>query len=122
MKSSETMSKLCKIQTVCAEQIVSGVFYYFSEFFERTILLNSLTWNCSFCGKPQLTFTEAQACEKTDENQLANFGPGLTRGLLHIMLHAKRRRLADLVDLLVAFSASRFFIGERLLIRRADDA
>uniref|UniRef100_A0A5K3F5X2 WAC domain-containing protein n=1 Tax=Mesocestoides corti TaxID=53468 RepID=A0A5K3F5X2_MESCO len=102
--------------------ITYEVFRDYDEFFERTILLNSLTWSCSFCGKRQLTYTEAQACEQADENQLATFGVGLSRGLLHIMLHSRRRRLSELVDLLVSFSVSRFFVGEKLNVKRPDNS
>lgn len=67
-----------------------------------------------------LNYREALACEEGDRTRLAAFGVGLSRGLLHIMLHARRRRLADLVDVLLAFTTSRFFVGEELCLRRSD--
>lgn len=94
---------------------------YFSEFFERTIQLNSEGWGCSFCGHQNLNYNEAVACEAGDAARLAEFGPpGLCRGLLHIILGAKRRRMNELVDVMLAFASSRYFIGEELCVRNTD--
>ena len=79
-----------------------------------------MVWGCSFCGMRNLNYREAVSCEEGDRSRLEVFGTGLCRGLLYIMLHARRRRLADLVDVLLAFSASRFFVAEVLCLRRAD--
>ncbi|KAL5968571.1 Bromodomain adjacent to zinc finger domain protein 1A [Taenia solium] len=100
--------------------ITFEVFRNYDDFFERTIQLNSMVWGCSFCGMHNLNYREALACEEGDRTRLAAFGVGLSRGLLHIMLHARRRRLADLVDVLLAFTTSRFFVGEELCLRRCD--
>ncbi|VDL89677.1 unnamed protein product [Schistocephalus solidus] len=100
--------------------ITFEIFQDYDEFFERTILLNSATWNCSFCNKPQLTYNEAVSCEKSDLAQLNNFGVALCRGLLYIIFQAKRRKLSELVDLLHGFVHYRFFIGESVFVKRSD--
>ena len=40
------------------------VFRDYEEFFQRTILCNSLVWSCSITGKAGLTYEEAVDCEK----------------------------------------------------------
>nr|VZI26070.1 unnamed protein product [Spirometra erinaceieuropaei] len=100
--------------------ITFEIFQDYDEFFERTILLNSATWNCSFCNKSQLTYTEAVACEKSDLDQLNNFGVALCRGLLYITFQARRRKLSELVDLLHGFVHYRFFVGESVFVKRSD--
>ncbi|VDN26654.1 unnamed protein product [Dibothriocephalus latus] len=100
--------------------ITFEIFQDYDEFFERTILLNSATWNCSFCNKSQLTYNEAVACEKSDLDQLNNFGVALCRGLLYITFQARRRKLSELVDLLHGFVHYRFFIGESVFVKRSD--
>ncbi|VDL19712.1 unnamed protein product [Hymenolepis diminuta] len=101
--------------------ITYELFRDYDEFFERTIQLNSEGWGCSFCGHQNLNYNEAVACEAGDAARLAEFGPpGLCRGLLHIILGAKRRRMNELVDVMLAFASSRYFIGEELCVRNTD--
>ena len=40
------------------------VFRDYEEFFERTILCNSLVWSCAITGKAGLTFEEALESEQ----------------------------------------------------------
>ena len=40
------------------------VFKDYEEFFERTILCNSLVWSCAITGKAGLTFEEALESEQ----------------------------------------------------------
>ncbi|KAH9279313.1 Bromodomain adjacent to zinc finger domain protein 1A [Echinococcus granulosus] len=116
----EPPSDLRPEEEVFFSPITFEVFRNYDDFFERTIQLNSMIWGCSFCGMHNLNYREALACEEGDRTRLAAFGVGLSRGLLHIMLHARRRRLADLVDVLLAFTTSRFFVGEELCLRRCE--
>ncbi|VDN96360.1 unnamed protein product [Rodentolepis nana] len=108
-------------EEVFFSSITYEVFRDYDEFFERTIQLNSEGWGCSFCGHQNLNYNEAVACEAGDAARLAEIGPpGLCRGLLHIILGAKRRRMNELVDVMLAFASSRYFIGEELCVRSAD--
>nr|CDS26408.1 bromodomain adjacent to zinc finger domain [Hymenolepis microstoma] len=108
-------------EEVFFSSITYELFRDYDEFFERTIQLNSEGWGCSFCGHQNLNYNEAVACEAGDAARLAEFGPaGLCRGLLHIILGAKRRRMNELVDVMLAFASSRYFIGEELCVRNTD--
>ncbi|KAF6780088.1 hypothetical protein AHF37_00317 [Paragonimus kellicotti] len=95
--------------------ITLEVFREYDEYFERTILVNSVTWQCSLCGRGPLTFAAAASCERADCCELDSFGSSLITGLLYIIHHSKRQRLSELVDLLCGFAANRFFVGESIL-------
>ncbi|VDP85248.1 unnamed protein product [Echinostoma caproni] len=88
------------------------IFTDYDEYFERTILVNSIAWHCALCGRGPITYLEAVQCEDTDSRQLSTYDSSLAAGLLHIIRAAKCRRLADLVELLCSFVTNRFFIGE----------
>ncbi|KAF8562111.1 hypothetical protein P879_08177 [Paragonimus westermani] len=91
------------------------VFREYDEYFERTILVNSVTWQCSLCGRGPMTFAAAASCERADCRELDSFGSSLVTGLLYIIHQSKRQRLSELVDLLCGFAANRFFVGEPIL-------
>ena len=58
------------------------VFKDYEEFFQRTILCNSLVWSCSLTGKPNLTYEEAIESEKKARKRLGTMPKPLKRALL----------------------------------------
>ncbi|CAL8070378.1 unnamed protein product [Calicophoron daubneyi] len=88
------------------------VFRDYDEYFERTILINSLTWQCSICGRGPSNYAAAALCERADCRQLNSFCPSLTAGLLYIIFQVKLKKLSELVEILCGFTFTRFFVGE----------
>ncbi|KAK3563190.1 hypothetical protein QTP86_018217 [Hemibagrus guttatus] len=83
-----------------------------SEFFERTILCNSLVWSCAVTGKPGLTYQEALESEKKAKLNLKSFPKALLLPLLHLTALTQRTRLHEICDDVCAFIKERFFPGE----------
>ncbi|RXN19266.1 bromodomain adjacent to zinc finger domain 1A isoform X1 [Labeo rohita] len=99
--------------------IMNNVFEYFMEpseqmheFFERTILCNSLVWSCAVTGKPGLTYQEALDSEKKARHSLQNFPNALLIPLLHLTALTHRSRLHEICDDVYAYVKERFFPGE----------
>ncbi|TSO25194.1 Bromodomain adjacent to zinc finger domain protein 1A [Bagarius yarrelli] len=99
--------------------IMNNVFEYFmepkdqlSEFFERTILCNSLVWSCAVTGKPGLTYQEALESEKKAKLNLKSFPKALLLPLLHLTALTQRTRLHEICDDICSFIKERFFSGE----------
>uniref|UniRef100_A0A9J7XHJ9 Bromodomain adjacent to zinc finger domain protein 1A n=1 Tax=Cyprinus carpio carpio TaxID=630221 RepID=A0A9J7XHJ9_CYPCA len=85
-------------------------FHY--EFFERTILCNSLVWSCAVTGKPGLTYQEALESERKARFNLQNFPNALLVPLLHLTALTHRSRLHEICDDVYAYVKERFFPGE----------
>lgn len=83
-----------------------------SEFFERTILCNSLVWSCAVTGKPGLTYQEALENERKARQNLQNFPTALMVPLLHLTALTHRIRLHEICDDVYAYVKERFFPGE----------
>lgn len=83
-----------------------------SEFFERTILCNSLVWSCALTGRAGLTYLEAVESERRAKQSLQNFPPALLVPLLHLAALSRRCRLTELCEDVHAFVKDRFFPGE----------
>ena len=88
------------------------VFRDYEEFFQRTILCNSLVWSCSITGKANLTYEEAIECEKKARKRLGTLPKPLKKGLLWTAAQTKRGRIADVVDDVFRFAINRYFVGE----------
>ncbi len=88
------------------------VFKDYDEFFQRTILCNSLVWSCSVTGKANLTYEEAVECEKKARKRLLAMPKPLKKALYWLANKTRRGRLADLVDDVYVFAYNRFFVGE----------
>ena len=56
--------------TVFYCEATGEIFTDYEEFFQRTILCNSLVWSCSVTGKANLTYEEAVASEKKAKKRL----------------------------------------------------
>ncbi|KAM4013616.1 bromodomain adjacent to zinc finger domain protein 1A isoform 1-T2 [Anomaloglossus baeobatrachus] len=94
------------------------VFRDYDEFFERTILCNSLVWSCSFTGKSGLTYQEAQESERKVRRSLQNFPDSLGVPILHIATLANHQRVSELCDDIYDYMKTRFFIGETVTVVR----
>ncbi len=88
------------------------VFRDYDEFFQRTILCNSLVWSCAITGKANLTYEEAAESERKARKRLGTIPKPLKRGLVWLAAHTKRGRLAELVDDVYVYSWGRYFRGE----------
>lgn len=58
------------------------VFSNYEDFFERTILCNSMVWSCSVTGKSGLTFDEAVEAERKAKKRLGNMPRPLKTALV----------------------------------------
>lgn len=85
---------------------------FLSEFFERTILCNSLVWSCALTGRAGLTYLEAVESERRAKQSLQNFPQCLVVPLLHLAALSRRCRLTELCEDVYAFVKDRFFPGE----------
>ncbi|XP_061898479.1 bromodomain adjacent to zinc finger domain protein 1A-like [Entelurus aequoreus] len=96
------------------------VFRSYDEFFERTILCNSLVWSCALTGRAGLTYLEAVESERRAKQSLRNFPPALMAPLLHLAALGRRCRLSELCEDVLAFVKERFFVGETVDVGRHD--
>ncbi|XP_060685033.1 bromodomain adjacent to zinc finger domain protein 1A isoform X1 [Hemiscyllium ocellatum] len=88
------------------------IFRNYDDFFERTILCNSLVWSCAITGKPGLTYQEALESENKARQNLQNFPEQLVVPILHLTTLACCSRLHELCDDLYAYTKDRYFAGE----------
>uniref|UniRef100_A0A3B4XGX0 Bromodomain adjacent to zinc finger domain 1A n=1 Tax=Seriola lalandi dorsalis TaxID=1841481 RepID=A0A3B4XGX0_SERLL len=82
------------------------------EFFERTILCNSLVWSCALTGRAGLTYLEAVESERRAKQSLQSFPQSLVVPLLHLAALSRRCRLTELCEDVYTFVKDRFFPGE----------
>ena len=89
------------------------VFTDYEQFFERTILCNSLVWSCGVTGKSNLTYDEACDSEAKAKKRISNLPKALKKGVLWLTHHKIRKgRLGDLVDDISDWIRNRYFVGE----------
>ncbi|XP_068456585.1 bromodomain adjacent to zinc finger domain protein 1A [Clinocottus analis] len=100
-------------------KITHEVFRSYDEFFERTILCNSLVWSCSLTGRAGLTYLEAVDSERRARLSLQSFSPALLLPLLHLAAMSQRCRLSELCEDVYAFAKDRFFPGETVDVNAA---
>ncbi|XP_029972388.1 bromodomain adjacent to zinc finger domain protein 1A isoform X2 [Salarias fasciatus] len=93
-------------------KITHEIFRTYDEFFERTILCNSLVWSCALTGRAGLTYLEAVESERRAKQSLRNFPPPLLLPLLHLAALSRRGRLSELCEDIYGFVKDRFFPGE----------
>ncbi|XP_078262668.1 bromodomain adjacent to zinc finger domain protein 1A [Rhinoraja longicauda] len=90
----------------------SEIFRSYDDFFERTILCNSLVWSCAITGKPGLTYQEAVESEAKARQNLQNFPEPLVVPILHLTSLSYCSRLHELCDDLYMYTQDRYFAGE----------
>nr|XP_046163830.1 bromodomain adjacent to zinc finger domain protein 1A-like isoform X1 [Oncorhynchus gorbuscha]XP_046163831.1 bromodomain adjacent to zinc finger domain protein 1A-like isoform X1 [Oncorhynchus gorbuscha] len=93
-------------------KVTHEIFRTYDEFFERTILCNSLVWSCAVTGKPGLTYLEALESEKRGRRSLQCFPSALVVPLLHLTALTYRTRLHEICDDVYSYARERFFPGE----------
>ncbi|NXA51383.1 BAZ1A protein, partial [Nothocercus julius] len=94
----------------------------FSDFFERTILCNSLVWSCAVTGKPGLTYQEALESEKKARHNLQSFPEALIIPVLYLATLTHRPRLHEICDEIFAYVKDRYFVGETVEVIRSNGA
>ncbi|NXW30253.1 BAZ1A protein, partial [Phaetusa simplex] len=94
----------------------------FSDFFERTILCNSLVWSCAVTGKPGLTYQEALESEKKARHNLQSFPEALIIPVLYLATLTHRSRLHEICDEIFAYVKDRYFVGETVEVLRNNGA
>ncbi|XP_044127439.1 bromodomain adjacent to zinc finger domain protein 1A isoform X2 [Bufo gargarizans] len=99
-------------------RVTNEVFRDYDEFFERTILCNSLVWSCSFTGKSGLTYQEALDSEKKVKKSLQNFPESVVVPVLYLATLANHQRVSDLCDDIYDYVKGRYFIGETVTVVR----
>ncbi|XP_072485765.1 bromodomain adjacent to zinc finger domain protein 1A isoform X2 [Notamacropus eugenii] len=93
-----------------------------SDFFERTILCNSLVWSCAVTGKPGLTYQEALESEKKARQNLQSFPEPLIIPVLYLTTLTHRSRLHEICDDLFIYVKDRYFVGEIVEVVRNNGA
>uniref|UniRef100_A0A4W5RCH2 Bromodomain adjacent to zinc finger domain protein 1A n=1 Tax=Hucho hucho TaxID=62062 RepID=A0A4W5RCH2_9TELE len=93
-------------------KVTHEIFRTYDDFFERTILCNSLVWSCAVTGKHGLTYLEALDCEKRGRQSLQSFPSALVIPLLHLTALTYRTRLHEICDDVYSYVKDRFFPGE----------
>nr|XP_033807234.1 bromodomain adjacent to zinc finger domain protein 1A [Geotrypetes seraphini]XP_033807235.1 bromodomain adjacent to zinc finger domain protein 1A [Geotrypetes seraphini]XP_033807236.1 bromodomain adjacent to zinc finger domain protein 1A [Geotrypetes seraphini] len=103
-------------------RVTKEIFRDYDEFFERTILCNSLVWSCAVTGKSGLTYEEAIESEKKAKHSLQNFPEPLIVPLLYLTTLTHRARLHEMCDDIFAYVKDRFFVGETVEVVRNNGA
>ncbi|MED6269148.1 Bromodomain adjacent to zinc finger domain protein 1A [Characodon lateralis] len=93
-------------------KITHEIFRSYDEFFERTILCNSLVWSCALTGRADLTYLEAVESERRAKQSLQSFPQALVVPMLHLAALSSHCRLSELCEDVYAFVKDRFFPGE----------
>jgi bromodomain adjacent to zinc finger domain protein 1A len=95
-------------------KLTHEMFRDYDEYFERTILCNSLVWTCNLTGKTGLTYAEAVESEERAVKSLATFPRILERTLIFLISRTNRGNIKDLTDDIFTFVKDRYFIGEQV--------
>uniref|UniRef100_A0A8D0L8Z2 Bromodomain adjacent to zinc finger domain protein 1A n=1 Tax=Sphenodon punctatus TaxID=8508 RepID=A0A8D0L8Z2_SPHPU len=93
-------------------RVTNEIFRDYDDFFERTILCNSLVWSCAVTGKPGLTYQEALASERKARQNLQSFPEALIVPVLYLATLTHRSRLHEICDEIFAYVKDRYFVGE----------
>ncbi|XP_037589081.1 bromodomain adjacent to zinc finger domain protein 1A [Cebus imitator] len=96
--------------------------FLISDFFERTILCNSLVWSCAVTGRPGLTYQEALESEKKARQNLQSFPEPLIIPVLYLTNLTHRSRLHEICDDIFAYVKDRYFVEETVEVIRNNGA
>ncbi|KAI8482743.1 Bromodomain adjacent to zinc finger domain protein 1A [Branchiostoma belcheri] len=99
-------------------RLTNEVFRDYDDFFERTMLCNSLVWSCSLTGRSGLTYQEAVDSEDRARKVLETFPQPLQVPVLYLAALTRRPRLADVCDDVYAFIKDRMLVGETVEVQR----
>ncbi|XP_067390237.1 bromodomain adjacent to zinc finger domain protein 1A isoform X2 [Emydura macquarii macquarii] len=103
-------------------RVTNEIFRDYDDFFERTILCNSLVWSCAVTGKPGLTYQEALESEKKARLNLQSFPEALIVPVLYLATLTHRSRLHEISDEIFAYVKDRYFVGETVEVVRNNGA
>ncbi|XP_021257332.1 bromodomain adjacent to zinc finger domain protein 1A, partial [Numida meleagris] len=103
-------------------RVTNEIFRDYDDFFERTILCNSLVWSCAVTGKPGLTYQEALESEKRARHNLQSFPEALIIPVLYLATLTHRSRLHEICDEIFAYVKDRYFVGETVDVIRNNGA
>uniref|UniRef100_A0A8C5KME0 Bromodomain adjacent to zinc finger domain protein 1A n=1 Tax=Jaculus jaculus TaxID=51337 RepID=A0A8C5KME0_JACJA len=92
--------------------------FLISDFFERTILCNSLVWSCAVTGRPGLTYQEALESEQKARQNLQSFPEPLIIPVLFLANLTHRSRLHEICDDIFAYVKDRYFVEETVEVIR----
>lgn len=81
--------------------------FLISDFFERTILCNSLVWSCAVTGRPGLTYQEALESEKKARQNLQSFPEPLIIPVLYLTSLTHRSVHAYMKFVMISLHMSR---------------
>ncbi|XP_029417739.1 bromodomain adjacent to zinc finger domain protein 1A isoform X2 [Nannospalax galili] len=93
-------------------KVTNEIFRHYDDFFERTILCNSLVWSCAVTGRPGLTYQEALESEKKARQNLQSFPEPLIIPILYLTNLTHRSRLHEICDDIFAYVKDRYFVEE----------
>ncbi|KAL6084872.1 hypothetical protein STEG23_019646, partial [Scotinomys teguina] len=99
-------------------KVTNEVFRHYDDFFERTILCNSLVWSCAVTGRPGLTYQEALESEKKARQNLQSFPEPLIIPVLYLTNLTHRSRLHEICDDIYAYVKDRYFVEETVEVIR----
>uniref|UniRef100_A0A8C3NDA8 Bromodomain adjacent to zinc finger domain protein 1A n=1 Tax=Geospiza parvula TaxID=87175 RepID=A0A8C3NDA8_GEOPR len=103
-------------------RVTNEIFRNYDDFFERTILCNSLVWSCAVTGKPGLTYQEALESEKKARHNLQSFPEALIIPVLYLATLTHRTRLHEICDEIFAYVKDRYFVDEIVEVLRNNGA
>ncbi|XP_049994816.1 bromodomain adjacent to zinc finger domain protein 1A isoform X3 [Alexandromys fortis] len=99
-------------------KVTNEIFRHYDDFFERTILCNSLVWSCAVTGRPGLTYQEALESEKRARQNLQSFPEPLIIPVLYLTNLTHRSRLHEICDDIFAYIKDRYFVEETVEVIR----
>ncbi|XP_028707325.1 bromodomain adjacent to zinc finger domain protein 1A isoform X3 [Macaca thibetana thibetana] len=103
-------------------KVTNEIFRHYDDFFERTILCNSLVWSCAVTGRPGLTYQEALESEKKARQNLQSFPEPLIIPVLYLTSLTHRSRLHEICDDIFAYVKDRYFVEETVEVIRNNGA
>ncbi|XP_066198095.1 bromodomain adjacent to zinc finger domain protein 1A isoform X1 [Saccopteryx leptura] len=103
-------------------KVTNEIFRHYDDFFERTILCNSLVWSCAVTGRPGLTYQEALESEKKARQNLQSFPEPLIIPVLYLTNLTHRSRLHEICDEIFAYVKDRYFVEETVEVIRNNGA
>ncbi|KAM5176466.1 bromodomain adjacent to zinc finger domain protein 1A isoform 3-T3 [Callospermophilus lateralis] len=103
-------------------KVTNEIFRHYDDFFERTILCNSLVWSCAVTGRPGLTYQEALESEKKARQNLQSFPEPLIIPVLYLTNLTHRSRLHEICDDIFAYIKDRYFVEETVEVIRNNGA
>ncbi|XP_075254300.1 bromodomain adjacent to zinc finger domain protein 1A-like isoform X2 [Convolutriloba macropyga] len=103
-------------QKVFYLSLTKEIFDNYDEFFERSILCNSLVWGCSVTGKSNLTYYDAVKSEQKALKHIEVLPDYFHTPILILTRHANCGRISDLAGFVSSFFKHRFVIGEKVQI------